>query len=45
MNFLGGSILVAQANGASNNELKEMFEQGRAGANLGIDQAMGDLKD
>jgi hypothetical protein len=25
--------------------LKEMFEQGRAGANLGIDQAKGDLKD
>jgi len=45
MNFVGGSILAAQANGASDDELKEMFDQGRAGANLGIDQAMGDLKD
>ncbi|MBA6232067.1 MULTISPECIES: DUF5610 domain-containing protein [unclassified Colwellia] len=45
MDFVGGSILAAQANGASDDELKEMFEQGRAGANLGIDQAMGDLKD
>jgi hypothetical protein len=45
MEFVGGSILAAQANGASNDELKEMFEQGRAGANLGIDQAIGELKD
>ncbi len=45
MEFIGGSILAAQANGASDDELKEMFEQGRAGANLGIDQAIGDLKD
>ena len=45
MEFVGGSILAAQANGASDDELKEMFEQGRAGANLGIDQAIGDLKD
>jgi hypothetical protein len=45
MEFVGGSILAAQANGASDDELKEMFEQGRAGANLGIDQAIGELKD
>jgi hypothetical protein len=45
MEFVGGSILAAQANGASDDELKEMFEQGKAGANLGIDQAIGDLKD
>ncbi len=45
MDFVGGSILAAQAGGASDEELKEMFEQGRAGANLGIDQAIGDLKD
>ena len=45
MEFVGGSILAAQANGASDKELKEMFEQGRAGANLGIDQAIGELKD
>jgi hypothetical protein len=45
MEFVGGSILAAQANGASDEELKEMFEQGRAGANLGIDQAIGELKD
>jgi hypothetical protein len=45
MEFVGGSILAAQANGASDDELKEMFEQGRAGENLGIDQAIGELKD
>jgi hypothetical protein len=45
MEFVGGSILAAQANGASDDEIKEMFEQGRAGANLGIDQAIGELKD
>jgi hypothetical protein len=45
MEFVGGSILAAQANGASDDELKKMFEQGRAGANLGIDQAIGELKD
>jgi hypothetical protein len=45
MEFVGGSILAAQANGASDDDLKEMFEQGRAGANLGIDQAIGELKD
>ena len=45
MDFVGGSILAAQANGASDDELKDMFEQGRAGANLGIDQAIGELKD
>jgi len=45
MDFVGGSILTAQANGASDDELKDMFEQGRAGANLGIDQAIGELKD
>jgi len=45
MDFVGGSIVAAKAGGASDDELKEMFEQGRAGANLGIDQALGDLKD
>lgn len=45
MDFVSASILAAQANGASDDKLKEMFEQGRAGANLGIDQAKGDLKD
>jgi hypothetical protein len=45
MDFVGGSILAAQAGGASDEELKQMFEQGRAGANLGIDQALGDLTD
>ncbi|MBA6348427.1 DUF5610 domain-containing protein [Colwellia sp. BRX8-9] len=45
MDFVSASILAAQANGASEDKLKEMFEQGRAGANLGIDQAKGDLKD
>jgi len=45
MDFVGGSILAAKANGASDDELKEMFEQGKAGANLGIDQAIGDLKE
>ena len=45
MDFVGGSIIAAKAGGASEDELKEMFEQGRAGANLGIDQALGDLKD
>jgi hypothetical protein len=44
MDFVGGSIVAAKAGGASDDELKEMFEQGRAGANLGIDQALGDLK-
>jgi hypothetical protein len=44
MDFVGGSILAAQANGASDDELKDMFEQGRAGANLGIEQAIGELK-
>ncbi len=45
MDFVGGSIIAAKAGGASDEELKEMFEQGRAGANLGIDQALGELKD
>lgn len=45
MDFVGGSIIAAQANGASDEELKEMFEQGKAGANLGIDQAIGELKE
>ncbi len=45
MDFVGGSIIAAKAGGASDDELKEMFEQGRAGANLGIDQALGELKD
>jgi ABC-type transporter Mla subunit MlaD len=45
MDFVGGSIISAKAGGASDEELKEMFEQGRAGANLGIDQAIGELKD
>jgi len=44
MDFVGGRILAAKDGGASDDELKEMFEQGRAGANLGIDQALGDLK-
>jgi hypothetical protein len=44
MDFVGGRILAAKAGGANDEELKEMFEQGRAGANLGIDQAIGDLK-
>jgi hypothetical protein len=45
MDFVGGSIIAAKAGGASDDELKEMFAQGRAGANLGIDQALGELKD
>jgi len=45
MDFIGGSILAAQANGANDDELKEIFEQTRTGANLGIDQAIGELKD
>ncbi|TWX45840.1 DUF5610 domain-containing protein [Colwellia hornerae] len=45
MDFVGASILAAQANGASDDKLEEMFEQGRAGVNLGIEQAKGDLKD
>jgi hypothetical protein len=45
MDFVSAGILAAQSNGASEDELKEMFEQGRAGVNLGIDQAKGDLKD
>ncbi len=45
MDFIGSSILAAQANGASDDDLKEIFEQTRSGANLGIDQAIGELKD
>ncbi|NQY64609.1 MAG: DUF5610 domain-containing protein [Alteromonadaceae bacterium] len=47
MSFISSSVQAAKQRGASNDELEEMLEQARSGANDGIDEAitaLGDLQ-
>jgi hypothetical protein len=45
MSFISTSMMAAKDRGATEEELQEMLKQGRAGANLGLDQAIGELDD
>lgn len=43
--FVSSSIMAAKDRGASEEKLLEIFEQAKAGANLGIDQALEELEE
>lgn len=43
--FVSSSIANAKGNGATDDELKQMFTQAKEGINLGLDQALEELED